>query len=41
VDGLEILVGQAALSFELFTGRKASVAAMRAAAGSPGSADGG
>ncbi|MDQ2897980.1 MAG: hypothetical protein M3Y09_20505, partial [Actinomycetota bacterium] len=41
VDGLEILVGQAALSFELFTGRPASVAAMRVAAGSPATADGG
>jgi shikimate dehydrogenase len=35
VDGLQILIGQGALSFELFTGAPASVAAMRAAAGSP------
>jgi shikimate dehydrogenase len=41
VDGLEILIGQGALSFELFTGVPASVAAMRAAAGSPVTADGG
>jgi shikimate dehydrogenase len=33
VDGLELLVGQGALSFERFTGRPAPVAAMRAAAG--------
>ena len=32
VDGLQILIGQGALSFELFTGVLASVAAMRAAA---------
>jgi shikimate dehydrogenase len=32
VDGLELLVGQGALSFEAFTGRAAPVAAMRAAA---------
>jgi shikimate dehydrogenase len=32
VDGLEILVGQGALSFERFTGRSAPVQAMRAAA---------
>ena len=32
VDGLEILVGQGALSFERFTGRPAPVQAMRAAA---------
>jgi len=31
VDGLELLVGQGALSFERFTGRPAPVAAMRAA----------
>jgi shikimate dehydrogenase len=33
VDGLELLVGQGAISFEQFTGRPAPVAAMRAAAG--------
>lgn len=32
VDGLELLVGQGALSFERFTGRKAPVQEMRAAA---------
>jgi shikimate dehydrogenase len=32
VDGLELLVGQGALSFTLFTGRPAPVAQMRAAA---------
>jgi shikimate dehydrogenase len=32
VDGLEILVGQGALSFERFTGRPAPVETMRAAA---------
>jgi shikimate dehydrogenase len=31
VDGLELLVGQGALSFEIFTGVVASVDAMRAA----------
>ncbi len=35
VDGLALLVGQGALSFELFTGVSASVDAMRAAAGLP------
>ncbi|MGO9751270.1 MAG: shikimate dehydrogenase family protein [Solirubrobacteraceae bacterium] len=35
VDGLELLVGQGALSFEQFTGRQAPVAAMRAAVGLP------
>ena len=32
VDGLELLVGQGALSFEIFTGVPASLVAMRAAA---------
>jgi shikimate dehydrogenase len=32
VDGLEILVAQGAISFELWTGRKAPVGAMRQAA---------
>jgi len=41
VDGLEILIGQGALSFELFTGHEASLAAMRAAVRRPTSADGG
>ena len=31
VDGLELLIGQGALSFEIFTGRPASIEAMRAA----------
>ncbi len=35
IDGLELLVGQGALSFEQFTGRPADVAAMRAAVGLP------
>lgn len=33
IDGLELLVGQGALSFELFTGRPAPVDVMRAAVG--------
>jgi shikimate dehydrogenase len=33
VDGFELLVAQAGLAFEQFTGRRAPVAAMRAAAG--------
>jgi shikimate dehydrogenase len=33
VDGLELLIGQGALSFEIFTGRVASLSAMRAAVG--------
>jgi shikimate dehydrogenase len=36
VDGLELLIGQGALSFEIFTGVAASVAAMRAALGTGG-----
>jgi shikimate dehydrogenase len=32
VDGLELLVGQGALSFESFTGLPASIEEMRAAA---------
>jgi shikimate dehydrogenase len=32
VDGLQLLVGQGALSFELFTGQAAPVAQMRAGA---------
>ncbi|MGA2927795.1 MAG: shikimate dehydrogenase [Solirubrobacteraceae bacterium] len=35
VDGLELLVGQGALSFERFTGHKASLDAMRAAVARP------
>jgi shikimate dehydrogenase len=35
VDGLELLVGQGALSFERFTGRTAPVEVMRAAVGLP------
>jgi shikimate dehydrogenase len=35
IDGLELLVGQGALSFEQFTGRRAPVAVMRAAVGLP------
>jgi shikimate dehydrogenase len=36
VEGLELLIGQGALSFERFTGRAAPVAAMRAAVPFPG-----
>jgi len=32
VDGLELLIGQGALSFEIFTGVPASLEAMRTAA---------
>jgi shikimate dehydrogenase len=35
VDGLTILVGQGALSFELFTGRRAPIQAMRSAVRGP------
>jgi shikimate dehydrogenase len=35
VDGLELLVGQGALSFEQFTGQKAPIAVMAAAVSSP------
>ncbi|HEY2316755.1 MAG TPA: shikimate dehydrogenase [Solirubrobacteraceae bacterium] len=35
VDGLELLIGQGALSFEIFTGARACVQAMRAAATPP------
>jgi shikimate dehydrogenase len=35
VDGLELLVAQAALSFELFTSRSAPVQEMRAAVRQP------
>jgi shikimate dehydrogenase len=38
VDGLDLLVGQGALSFELFTGCAASIEAMRAAVGRGGRA---
>jgi shikimate 5-dehydrogenase len=33
VDGLELLIGQGALSFEIFTGRPAPLPVMRAAVG--------
>jgi shikimate dehydrogenase len=35
VDGLELLIGQGALSFAIFTGVPASTAVMRAALASP------
>ncbi|HXW58399.1 MAG TPA: shikimate dehydrogenase, partial [Solirubrobacteraceae bacterium] len=39
VDGLEVLVAQGALSFELWTGRKAPLETMRRAARAVGDAD--
>jgi len=38
VDGLELLIGQGALSFERFTGREAPLEAMRAAVARGGGA---